>query len=58
MTALATDPSWLATLLFLVAAFCFLFAAVAAAAGRVFRADAKAWFYGGLSSLALGLAAS
>lgn len=53
-----TDPSWPAVLLFLVAAFCFLFAAVTTAGGKVFRADAKAWFYGGLSSLAAGLAAS
>ncbi len=53
-----TTPSWLAKLLFLVAAVLFLLAAIAAAGGKVFRADAKAWFYGGLSSLAFGLAAS
>jgi hypothetical protein len=53
-----TDPSWLAPLLFIIAAFFFLLAAVTAAGGRVFRADAKAWFYGGLSSAAFGLAAS
>lgn len=53
-----TPPSWLARLLFLVAAVFFLLAAIAAAGGRVFRADAKAWCCGGLSSLAFGLAAS
>ena len=53
-----TPPSWLARLLFILAAFCFLLAAVTAAGGKVFRADAKAWFYGGLSSTAFGLAAS
>jgi hypothetical protein len=53
-----TTPSWLATLLFIVAAVLFLLAAITAAGGTVFRADAKAWFYGGLSSLAFGLAAS
>lgn len=52
------DPSWLPRLLILVAALCFVFAAVTAASGERFRADAKAWFYGGLSSLAFGLAAS
>jgi hypothetical protein len=52
------SPSWLATLLFIVAAVFFLFAAVTEVRGEVFRADAKAWFYGGLSSLAFGLAAA
>ena len=53
-----TPPSWLARLLFIIAAFAFLLAAITAAGGKVFRADAKAWFCGGLSSLAFGLAAS
>jgi hypothetical protein len=53
-----STPPWLARLLFLVAAFCFLLAAITAAGGKVFRADAKVWFYGGLSSTAFGLAAS
>jgi hypothetical protein len=53
-----TGFSWPATLLVVVAGFCFLFAAVTSAGGRVFRADARAWFYGGLSSLTFGLAAA
>ena len=53
-----TTPAWLSRLLFVIAAFLFLLAAVTAAGGKVFRADAKAWFYGGLSSTAFGLAAS
>ena len=48
----------LARLLFILAAFFFLFAGITAAGGRMFRADAKAWFLGGLSSLMFGLAAS
>ena len=53
------DPlPWLARLLFVVAAFLFLFAVITMAGGRMFRADAKAWFLGGLSSLMFGLAAS
>ena len=53
-----TAPPWLAKLLFVVAAFCFLFAAVTVSGGNIFQADATAWFYGALSALALGLAAS
>jgi len=52
-----TPPGWLAKLLFIIAAFCFLFAAVTASGGDVFNADASAWFYGGLSAAALGAAA-
>ena len=57
MTAPAA-PSWLSKLLFLVAAVLFLLAAITAAGGEIFHADALAWFYGALSALALGLAAS
>ena len=52
------SPPWLARLLFIVAAFLFLLAAVTVSGGNIFHADASAWFYGGLASLALGLAAS
>ena len=52
-----TAPAWLARLLFIVAAFCFLLAAITVSGGDIFHADASAWFYGGLASLALGLAA-
>lgn len=52
-----TSP-WLARLLLVIAGFCEMFAAVTAAGGEIFRADASAWFYGGLASLAFGLAAS
>jgi hypothetical protein len=51
-------PSWLSKLLFIVAAFLFLLAAVTVSGGDIFRADASAWFYGALAALALGLAAS
>lgn len=57
MTA-PSAPPWLARLLYLVAAVLFLLAAITAAGGEVFHADAQAWFYGALSALALGLAAS
>lgn len=50
-------PSWLARLLFVIGAFCFLLAAVTAAGGEIFHADAQAWFYGGWSAVAFGLAA-
>jgi len=53
-----TPLPWLARLLFILAAFFFLFAGITMAGGRMFRADAKAWFLGGLSSLMFGLAAS
>jgi len=51
-------PAWLSRLLFVIAAFLFLFAAITVSGTDIFRADASAWFYGGLASLALGLAAS
>lgn len=51
-------PQWLARLLYIIAAFCFLFAALTQAGGQVFHADAQAWFYGGWAALAFGLAAS
>ncbi len=54
----AVTPGWVARLLFVIAAFCFLLAAVTVAGGEVFHADAQAWFYGGLASAASGLAAS
>lgn len=51
-------PAWLSRLLYLIAGFCFLLAAITVAGGDIFHADAQAWFYGGLGSLAFGLAAS
>lgn len=54
----AAAPGWVARLLFVIAAFLFLFAAITVSGTDIFRADAQAWFYGGLASLALGLAAA
>jgi len=54
----AAAPGWVARLLFVVAAFLFLFAAITASGGNILRADASAWFYGGLASAAFGLAAA
>jgi len=54
----AAAPGWVARLLFVIAAFLFLFAAITASGGNILHADASAWFYGGLASLAFGLAAS
>ena len=51
-------PGWLARLLFIVAALCFLLAALTACGSDVLSAPADAWFYGGLASLAFALAAS
>jgi len=51
-------PAWLSRLLFIIAAFLFLFAAITVSGTDIFRADAQAWFYGGLAALALGLAAA
>ena len=48
----------LARVLFVIAAFCLLLAAITVSGGNIFHADASAWFYGGLSALAFGLAAS
>jgi hypothetical protein len=53
-----TPPSWLSRLLYIVAAFLFLLAAITVSGGDIFHADASAWFYGGLAAVALGLAAS
>ena len=50
-------PGWIARLLFIVAGFCFLLAAVTASGGNVFSASATAWFYGGFAAVAFGLAA-
>lgn len=57
MTAPAAPP-WLSRLLYLIAAVLFAFAAITASGHEIFHADAQAWFYGGFSALALGLAAS
>jgi hypothetical protein len=48
--------AWLGRLLLIIAAFCVLFAAVTAASGDMFRADASAWLCGGLAAAALSLA--
>lgn len=50
-------PAWLSRLLFVVAGFCFLFAAVTTLGGDVLDGSAAAWFYGGLAAVALGAAA-
>ena len=52
-----TPPGWVARLMFIVAAFCFLLAAITVCGGNVFHADAQAWFYGGLAAGTFGLAA-
>ena len=47
-----STPPWLARLLLIVAAFCFLLAAVTVCGGNVFHADARAWFPGFSAALA------
>ena len=51
-------PAWPGRLLLVIAAVLFLLAAITVSGRDIFRADATAWFYGGLAALALGLAAS
>ena len=51
-------PGWLARLLFIVAAFCFLLAVLTVCGSDIASAPAPAWFDGALASLAFGLAAS
>ena len=51
-------PGWLPRLLFTASGLCLLCATLTDVGADIWSAPAMAWFYGGLASLAFGLAAS